>query len=48
MDWPNRQIDVVLSDIPEFTMILTPIIGILMLVLFLRRNRRREEDEYEN
>ncbi len=48
MEWPNMQVDIVLSEIPEFTMVLTPIIGIMILVLFLRRNRRREEDEYEN
>ena len=47
MNWPNMQINIVLSEIPEFTMILTPIIGILILVLFMRINRRREEDEYK-
>ena len=47
MEWPNRQVDVVLSEIPEFTMLLTPIIGILLIVVLIRRSRRREENECE-
>jgi len=45
MEWPNRQVNVVLSEIPEFTTILIPIIGMFLLAVLLRRHRRKEADE---
>jgi hypothetical protein len=42
---PNRRVDVVMNEIPEFTAIFIPIFGMLAIVLFLGRRRRKKEDD---
>jgi uncharacterized repeat protein (TIGR01451 family) len=44
MAFPNRRVNVVLSEIPEFATILVPLIGLMVLVAFLERRRRKRED----
>ncbi|MFO7618828.1 MAG: hypothetical protein R6W91_04140, partial [Thermoplasmata archaeon] len=45
MAHPNRRVNVVMNEIPEFTAVLIPIIGMLGLVMFLGRRRRKKENE---
>ncbi|MDD4307266.1 MAG: NEW3 domain-containing protein [Thermoplasmata archaeon] len=44
MEFPNRQVDVILSEIPEFTAVVLPIIAVLVLVVLFRRKRRKTEN----
>jgi hypothetical protein len=45
MNWPNRHVNVVLSEIPEFATILLPILAVLLVVVLFRRLRRNKQDE---
>jgi len=45
MTWPNREVNVVLSEIPEFTAVLIPILAVLALLALFRRQRGRKSDE---
>jgi uncharacterized repeat protein (TIGR01451 family) len=44
MENPNRQVNVVMNEIPEFTTILIPVLGMLVLVALLGRRRRKKVD----
>ncbi len=48
MTWPNRQVNVVLSEIPEFATLVGPMLCILALVVLLGRQRRKRLDEAGN
>jgi uncharacterized repeat protein (TIGR01451 family) len=44
MAHPNRRVNVVMNEIPEFVNILMPILGVLVLVSLLGRRRRKKVD----
>jgi uncharacterized repeat protein (TIGR01451 family) len=48
MSWPNTRVDVVLSEIPEFTMILTPIVTLMLLAVILRRITKKRQAQWED